>query len=71
MKRDSNYNASDGSADINATAAAWLSRRDGGMNPSQTEEMLAWLEEDPRHEAAFAELEEVWGTFDELRAALL
>lgn len=69
MNDKSELNDRDSAVDVKATAAAWLSRRDAGMNPSETAELRAWLEENPRHAAAFEELEEVWGNFDELRAA--
>lgn len=55
---------------METTAAAWLSLRDRGMSASETADFMRWLQEDPRHGAIFAELDNVWKTFDNLNAPL-
>lgn len=56
-------------AEVEATAAVWLSLRDRGLSPSETAEFVRWLQVDPRHATAFAELDRTWRDFD--RAAAL
>ena len=51
---------------IEATASAWLSLRDRGMNAAETAEFMRWLQRDPRHAVIFAELDQVWRDFDRL-----
>ena len=51
---------------IEAAAAAWLGFRDRGMDKSETAEFISWLEQDPRHQEVFAELEQVWSGLDRL-----
>jgi transmembrane sensor len=51
---------------VEATAAAWLSLRDRGMSPSETEEFIRWLQEDPRHAVVLAELDATWSDLNQL-----
>lgn len=51
---------------IEATAAVWLSLRDRGMTPSETEAFVRWLQESSDHAAAFESLNEAWEEFDRL-----
>lgn len=51
---------------IEATAAAWLGMRDGGLSAAQDAELARWLEADPRHAEIFAELAETWTMMDRL-----
>lgn len=43
-----------------ATAAAWLARRDDHFTPEQSAEFAAWRAADPRNEAAVRRLEQTW-----------
>ena len=43
-------------------AADWLARRDAGFTPDDAAAFAAWLERDPRHAHAVAELESAWAT---------
>ncbi|HVU33445.1 MAG TPA: FecR domain-containing protein [Opitutaceae bacterium] len=42
---------------IEAEAARWLSRRDAGLDATETGEFTAWRERDPRHDEAVRRLE--------------
>ena len=53
---------------IEANAAVWFSLRDRGMSEAETAEFMRWLQQDPRHASVFAELDQVWQTFDQLEA---
>jgi len=46
--------------EIEAVAAVWLSLRDRGMSSAETTEFMRWLQQDPAHAAAFADLESAW-----------
>ena len=48
---------------VEASAAAWLSLRDRGMNATETAEFVRWLQQDPQHATVFAELDRVWKDF--------
>lgn len=52
------------STEIRQEAAAWLSRRDGGLTDAGENEFAAWLEADPRHAQAFAEASAAWDALD-------
>jgi transmembrane sensor len=54
---------------IEANAAVWLSLRDRGMSEAETAEFMRWLQQDARHASVFAELDQVWQTFDRLEAS--
>jgi transmembrane sensor len=54
---------------LEATAAAWLARRDNGMNEAETAAFIRWLQQDARHAEVFAELDAAWRGFDRLRVA--
>lgn len=56
---------------IEVVAAAWLSLRDRGLTPEQTTEFVHWLQQDPRHQEIFDELDQIWkscGALDVLTA---
>ncbi|ACB76781.1 FecR family protein [Opitutus terrae] len=53
---------------IEAEAAAWLARLDGGITPDERAEFFRWREADSRHAAAFARLEQTWRALHELRS---
>ncbi len=52
---------------IEATAAAWLAERDGGMSPGDEARFAIWRAADPRHEAAVARLDRAWVALQPLR----
>jgi transmembrane sensor len=54
---------------IEAAAAVWLSRRDGGMNEAETAAFIRWLQQDVRHAEMFAELDDAWQGFNRLKVA--
>lgn len=54
------------SGSIEAAATAWLARRDRTLTPAEQDAYLQWLREDPRHAAAIARQEKVWGLLDQL-----
>jgi transmembrane sensor len=54
---------------IEAAAAVWISRRDGGMTEAETAAFLRWLQEDSRHAEVFAELDATWKSFNRTRVA--
>lgn len=49
---------------IKAAAADWTARRDAGLSPSESAELQAWLDADPRHREAFAQCDSAWGALD-------
>lgn len=54
-------------ADIEAQAATWLARRDGGQwNERQQQELDAWLDASTAHRIAWLRLESVWRRADRL-----
>lgn len=55
-------------AEIRTTAAAWLSRRDGGMTDDDETEFALWLDADQRHAQAFAEASVAWDALDRVQA---
>lgn len=52
---------------IEAQAADWIARRNGGFTPALQAELDAWLARDPRHTAAFATMERTWTRLNEPR----
>lgn len=48
-------------------AAQWLARQDAGLSPAEEAEFERWLEVDPRHAAAVAELSSAWATMNRPR----
>jgi transmembrane sensor len=57
-------------ARIEATAAAWLAQRDGGLSADERVTFQNWCDADPRHAAAVARLERTWRAFERLRGCL-
>ncbi|OHE89394.1 MAG: hypothetical protein A3G75_03855 [Verrucomicrobia bacterium RIFCSPLOWO2_12_FULL_64_8] len=49
---------------IHETAAAWVGRRDAGLDAAAGAEFRAWLAADPRHRAVFAEYDSTWAVLD-------
>ena len=54
------------SAPLEATASAWLARRDRGLTAAEQDGYFEWLRADPRHGAMIAHLEKTWGALDAL-----
>ncbi len=54
---------------IEAQAADWIARRNGGFTPAAQAEFDAWLTRDPRHAQAFATMERTWTHLNEPRHA--
>ncbi len=52
---------------VEATAAAWLAERDGGLSAADAARFALWRAQDPRHEAAAARLERTWAALQPLR----
>lgn len=55
---------------IEATAGVWLSLRDRGMTPKETEAFVRWLQESPEHATIFASLEQTWRQLDQLSTSV-
>lgn len=53
-------------ADLEATASAWLARRDRGLSAREQDEYLEWLRADPRHGVMIAHLDKTWGALNAL-----
>lgn len=51
---------------LDAAAASWLVRRQDGLTPEEEAELQAWLADDPDNARALEEMEQVWGSMDEL-----
>jgi transmembrane sensor len=47
-------------------AAAWMARRDRGLDPSEAKDYAEWLAADPSHADAIQHLEKVWQYCDRL-----
>lgn len=62
-RRATSSSASGVTPEIEAAASAWFARRDAGLEPEQRAALERWLHEDPRHAAAFAQVESAWSTF--------
>lgn len=54
---------------IEALAADWIARRNGGLTPAAQAEFDAWLTRDPRHAQALATMERTWTRLNEPRLA--
>ncbi|MBX3737046.1 MAG: FecR domain-containing protein [Candidatus Didemnitutus sp.] len=52
---------------VEATAAAWLAERDGGLSAADAAAFAAWRAADPRHEQAVQRLERAWASLQGLR----
>lgn len=53
---------------IEAAAAEWLARADRGLSTADIIAFARWRAKDPRHDAAAAEIELVWGALDDISA---
>ena len=66
MSVPENNSSPGGMEALEAIAGVWLSLRDRGMNATETEAFMRWLQEDPRHASVFATLDETWRDLDQL-----
>ncbi|WP_454828917.1 FecR family protein [Paraburkholderia xenovorans] len=51
---------------VDTQAAAWLVRRENGIDVSKDAGFQAWLATDPAHKLAFDEMSETWNLIDEI-----
>ena len=54
-------------AAINEAAAIWLLRLEASASPELRKDFQKWLDEEPRHRAAFIRLRFAWYTSEKLR----
>jgi transmembrane sensor len=54
-------------SDISDAAAEWLIRLEGQTSPEAWDALEAWMDEDPRHRAAFIRLRVAWNRVDRLK----
>lgn len=54
-------------SEISDTAAEWLIRLEGQTNPELWDTFQTWLDQDPRHRAAFVRLRVAWNRVDQLK----
>jgi transmembrane sensor len=54
---------------LDQVAAEWLARRFAGLTPEEEGEFQRWRATDPRHAAAYAELEITWQALDRIRVS--
>jgi len=54
---------------IEAIAADWVARRDGGLTPAEEAAFREWHHADPRHAVVLAELEAAWSSLNKPRGA--
>src|SRR5689334_1755708 len=70
MKEDSsvaNHRSTEEAEAINEAAAIWLLRLDAPAPPELRKDFQKWLDEEPRHRAAFIRLGVAWYTSEKLR----
>lgn len=58
------------SREIEQAAFAWVRRQHDGLTDDEALELHAWIEEDPRHDAAFDHFQRHWARFDPLAGAV-
>ncbi|MDB6169428.1 MAG: anti-FecI sigma factor, FecR [Verrucomicrobia bacterium] len=56
--------------EIDARAAEWFGRREGGLSPAQEQEFQRWLAADRRHAAHYGQFDETWLLLAELKDRL-
>jgi transmembrane sensor len=56
-------------AELETLAADWIARRDAGLTLAEAAALRAWVAADPRHAAAFEELQGVWAALNQPRHA--
>jgi ferric-dicitrate binding protein FerR (iron transport regulator) len=62
-----NHRGAETAASITEAAAVWLLRLEASASPELRQDFLKWLEEEPRHRAAFLRLRFAWHTSEKFR----
>jgi ferric-dicitrate binding protein FerR (iron transport regulator) len=57
-----NHRGTGKAAAINETAAIWLLRLEASASPELRQDLQKWLDEEPRHRAAYVRLKFAWYT---------
>ncbi|MFL6604955.1 MAG: FecR/PupR family sigma factor regulator [Steroidobacteraceae bacterium] len=59
--------STEAAAAIDEAAAIWLLRLEASASPELQQDLQKWLDEEPRHRAAFIRLRFAWYTSDKFR----
>ena len=62
-----NHRSTETAAAINDAAAIWLLRLEASDSPELRQDFQKWLDEEPRHRAAFIRLRFAWYTSEKFR----
>jgi ferric-dicitrate binding protein FerR (iron transport regulator) len=62
-----NHRSTETAAGINKAAAIWLLRLEASASAELRKDFQKWLDEEPRHRAAFVRLELAWYTSEKFR----
>lgn len=62
-----NHPTTETAAAINEAAATWLLRLEASASAELRKDFQKWLDEEPRHRAAFVRLESAWHTSEKFR----
>jgi ferric-dicitrate binding protein FerR (iron transport regulator) len=62
-----NRRSTETAASINEAAAIWLLRLEASASPQLQKDFQKWLDEEPRHKAAFLRLRFAWHTSEKFR----
>ncbi len=62
-----NHRSTETAASINEAAAIWLLRLEASASPELRKDFQKWLDEEPRHKAAFLRLRSAWYTSEKFR----
>lgn len=62
-----NHRSTETAAAVNEAAAIWLLRLEASPSPELRENFKKWLDEEPRHKAAFVRLSFAWYTSEQFR----
>jgi len=62
-----NHRSTETAAAINEAAANWLLRLEASASPELRQDFQKWLDEEPRHKAAFIRLKFAWYTSEKFK----
>jgi ferric-dicitrate binding protein FerR (iron transport regulator) len=62
-----NHRSTETAASINEAAAIWLLRLEASASAQLRKDFQKWLDEEPRHKAAFLRLRFAWHTSEKFR----
>ncbi|MEA3176802.1 MAG: hypothetical protein QOI59_325 [Gammaproteobacteria bacterium] len=62
-----NHRSTETAASINEAAAIWLLRLEASASAQLRKDFQKWLDEEPRHKAAFLRLRLAWHTSEKFR----